>query len=75
MNKNLVIPEGPAELGFTGADINGGTWRKLNKYIDAQIDLLRKQNDGDIDALATAKLRGRIVALKALKAAADPAID
>jgi len=50
-------------------------WRKLVKHMDGKLADLRASNDGDHDALATAKLRGRIAVLKellALDAEPDP---
>jgi hypothetical protein len=50
-------------------------WRKLVKHMDGKLADLRASNDGEHDALATAKLRGRIAALKellALDAEPDP---
>ncbi len=40
---------------------------KMEKYLSARIDGLRKQNDGDRNAEETAKLRGRIAELKILR--------
>lgn len=33
-----------------------------------QLDSLRRKNDGDLDPIATAKLRGRIAAIKTILA-------
>lgn len=41
-------------------------WVKLEKHIKTQIEILRQRNDKDIDAIATAKLRGRILELNNL---------
>lgn len=49
-------------------DIETALWRKLEEYIEQRMDVLRKTNDGDLDALQTARLRGRIAELKNLLA-------
>ena len=50
---------------ITGADKIGATWNKMQAYWAQQLDDLRKQNDADLDVVATAKLRGRIIQVKA----------
>lgn len=39
-------------------------WVKLEKHIKAEIEILRQRNDADADAVKTANLRGRILAMK-----------
>lgn len=46
------------------SDKKSGTWLRLKQHLEEQIDLCRRKNDGDIDQLATASLRGEIRALK-----------
>ncbi len=55
------------------ADFQTGTWRRLAQELHDRIELSRKRNDGDLDPVATAKLRGRIKALQELIALADEA--
>jgi hypothetical protein len=43
-------------------------WQKLESYIEQRIDTLRRMNDSELDPIQTARLRGRIVELKALVA-------
>ena len=43
-------------------------WAKLKGHIEAEIDLLRRKNDGMMDEATTANIRGRIAALKNLAA-------
>lgn len=47
-------------------------WQKLESHLNARIDLMRCQNDGDLNEIATARLRGRIKELKDLLDAANP---
>lgn len=45
------------------------TWRRLlTEYCAERLKALRIQNEGDLDPVATAKLRGRIAEVKALMA-------
>lgn len=53
-------------------EIKSALWLKIEAWANGQIDLLRKRNDGDLDNMATAKLRGKISALKALLDLAQP---
>lgn len=39
-------------------------WLKLEKYTEERLTALRQQNDGDLDPLATSRLRGRIAMCK-----------
>lgn len=40
------------------------TWRCIVERTESRIADLRQRNDGELDAVATAKLRGRIAELK-----------
>lgn len=51
-------------MKLTEFDKQSATWTKLREYIEGEIDILRQRNDADCDAVATAKLRGRIFELK-----------
>ena len=43
-------------------------WLKLESHIEQRIDTLRRMNDSELDPTQTARLRGRIVELRALVA-------
>ncbi len=51
---------------LTPGDRQSATWQKLKKYLDGQLELLRKRNDADADERKTSRLRGRIEAVKAM---------
>lgn len=56
-----------------GLDFTSPTWRAIERYVNAQLDMLRTKNDSPtLDALRTAELRGRIAAWKELLALAQP---
>ena len=59
------------------SDKQSATWVKVEKYIESEIDSLRQRNDSDIDAVATARLRGQILGLKKILALAaeDEAVE
>lgn len=54
------------ELPFrlNAADAQGETWQKLKRHLEAELAKRRQENDKDLDAEQTAKLRGRINELK-----------
>ena len=54
-------------------DFRGETWRALEEMATAKLEGLRKKNDGQLDDLKTAHLRGRIAELKDLLTLAQPA--
>ena len=54
-------------FALTNEDRYSSLWKRLLEYLDQQINQLRTQNDGDKDEIATANLRGRIAALKAIQ--------
>lgn len=39
-------------------------WLKLQQHIQDRLDQLRQQNDGDLDPIATARIRGRVAMAK-----------
>lgn len=60
------------------SDINSLTWLRLKKHFEARLAYLRMQNDGDLDPIATARVRGEIRAVKsslALGNSPDPAME
>ncbi len=58
-------------------DRQSPTWRKLKNHCETRLAELRARNDSDLDALATAKLRGEIKATTNLLALGDqdPTMD
>jgi len=46
----------------------------LADYIETELTTMRRKNDGDLDPIATAKLRGHIQALTVLKNRIEPFI-
>ena len=60
------------------SDINSLTWLRLKKHFESRLAYLRMQNDGDLDPIATARLRGEIRAVKsslALGGTSDPVME
>jgi ribosomal protein L30/L7E len=55
-------------LTLTHEERHSALWLKLKEHIAEQIDMLRRRNDGDFDAVTTASIRGQIRALKNLVA-------
>lgn len=47
-------------------ELDSSTWQKVEAYINERLSALRGNNDGDLDQIQTALLRGRIRELKAL---------
>ena len=54
-------------------DYRSETWKALEERASNKLDSLRRKNDGQLDDLATAHLRGRIAELKDLLTLAKPA--
>lgn len=50
-------------MKLTDSEKASSLWVKLEKHIKEQVNILRLRNDKDADAVATAKLRGRIFEL------------
>jgi hypothetical protein len=53
-------------MKLTHAEIHNPLWIKLKEHIESRMDAHRRKNDGDLDDIATARLRGRIAELKSL---------
>ena len=53
-------------------EIQSALWVKLKTELEARIELQRKRNDGDLNEIETARLRGIIFAYKNLLALAEP---
>jgi len=63
-------PEAPFAL--SREDLGSVTWRRLQEHMEAQLVKLRRRNDKDLDAIATAKLRGSVAVYLNLLALANP---
>lgn len=56
-------------------ELMSSTWIKLEEHMKNRLSVLRGQNDGDLNEMQTARLRGRIAELKSLLGLSeDPAI-
>lgn len=58
---------------LTPADCQSAAWIKIKEHYTQRLDTLRKQNDANLGAEATAKIRGRIAEAKRILALGDPA--
>lgn len=54
-------------IEFTAHDLQSTMAGKLRRHVEARRQALRVKNDGDLDSIATAKVRGEIKAYKDLK--------
>ena len=65
---DFISPDGPviARGLLDKADLQSQAWHKLSTHLEAQLMTLRKRNDNpDLDPLATAALRGGPTAIAA----------
>lgn len=46
-------------------------WKKISDHLTEQVRVARAKNDGDLDPIETARLRGRISAFKEIIALGD----
>lgn len=60
----MNIDEPKKKRLFDLNDRNSPTWRKLREHLQEKLQSLRARNDSDLDAIATAKLRGEIRAIR-----------
>lgn len=60
---------------LTEQEIHSALWKKLSAHYAHKLDMRRKDNDGNHDAIVTAKLRGRIEELVDFLALGKPAPD
>lgn len=51
-------------MTLTHEERHSALWLKLKEYMEVEIVRLRVKNDGQLDELTTANIRGRIAALK-----------
>lgn len=62
------------DFKLTPGERNNPLWAKLERYLNDRLEMNRRKNDGDLEPLETAKVRGRIAVIKDLLALAkDPA--
>lgn len=64
-------PDGAETLLLTTADRNSALWRKIEEHLQQHLTLLRARNDGPLDEIETASLRGQIKTLKGFLALGD----
>lgn len=62
-------PQGLFELSHT--ERHSELWRKLSKELTRRLEEQRKENDGPLDAEATARVRGHIQCLRSIIALGD----
>ena len=61
----VMGPRTVTPFRLDSADLASPTWRKLVKHWEERLQQCRERNDsGDHDAAATAKIRGQIMELK-----------
>ena len=53
-------------MTFTDEDRHAGVWVRVKEHMLERLESLRLRNDGPLDAMETARLRGRINELKYL---------
>jgi hypothetical protein len=65
------------KFSMTPADRQSAVWLKLKEHYTQRLNTLREQNDGKLDAEATAKIRGRIAECKLIISLGkeEPAVD
>lgn len=64
----MDAPNGPQPFILTTQEKQSGLWGKLAEHIQTRLETLRKQNDGDLNEILTAKLRGQIATYRDLLA-------
>lgn len=60
------------QFRLSESDTRSEVWLRLKSHMEDRLQTLRAQNDGDLDEVKTAKLRGRINELKYLLALDQP---
>ena len=64
-------PETAAEFTLTDGERRHPLWGRLSAYLELRLRDLRGRNDGPLNELETATLRGQINCLKGLSALGD----
>jgi hypothetical protein len=72
MSDQIPGVDEPADLVLAKHDLTSPTWLKLVKHMEARRLALRVKNDGNLDLVATAHVRGHIKALTNLLALGQP---
>lgn len=57
---------------LTNIEKQSALWSRIRDELHAKLSLLRSRNDGDLDQFETARLRGKIAAIKELLAWEEP---
>ncbi|MBK8772460.1 MAG: hypothetical protein IPM06_18840 [Rhizobiales bacterium] len=60
-------------LNLTEHEAESTLWKKIRAEMVIELELCRRKNDGELDEIKTARLRGRIGMLKELLAPASQA--
>lgn len=66
MNQPINAPK--PQFRLTNGQRASEAWLVIKAHLQDELDLLRQRNDGDHDAIATAKIRGQIAHVKAMLA-------
>lgn len=66
-------PTATADIGRL--ELGSETWFYVKRYAESEIARLRERNDGALDEIATATLRGQVKALKRMIALGNPKAD
>lgn len=61
-----------AILTLNQADLSSDCWKKVEKFLNDELQDLRVRNDGNLDAEKTADIRGQIKLAKAMLQVAKP---
>ncbi len=59
-------------MKLSDTEKNSAVWRKVQEHLESRLESHRKQNDGNLNADSTAKLRGRIAETKYVLSLAGP---
>lgn len=53
-------------MNLSPIEAHSPIWAKIKQHLQERLEVARARNDGDLDAIETARLRGRIQTLKEL---------
>lgn len=51
-------------MKLTEIELQSAVWQKLKAHMEQRLDECRRRNDGDLNEIETARLRGRIACLR-----------
>jgi hypothetical protein len=57
---------------LTQYELQSAVWVKLREHLERQLQDSRSRNDGDLNEIDTARLRGRIAVIKQILAFGEP---